>query len=127
MFNGLAKLFVSPDCDCAITPPTVKSSTIVTSSVKSIVIAEVPGAPDTFTLPVVPIKLTASVDPSLPVNVIIPVVGAAGAIVPAVTGNVYVVSKPPTKFATVIALFSVSLRSYIRSSSSAAGVAPKFV
>ena len=95
MSNSLAKLFVSSVWDCVITPPTVRSSTIITSSVKSIVIAPaIPVAePATSILPVVPVKVTVFLTPEpVPpaVKDIIPVVGAPGATTPEVVGNVYV-------------------------------------
>ena len=71
-------------------PKTSILPTIETLSVKSTVIVEAPGLPATSILPVVPTKVTRSVEPSEPVKVILPDFGSEAD--PVLTGNVYVVS-----------------------------------
>ena len=89
MLRSLAKLFVSRVWVCVITPPTVKSSTIVTSSGKSTVILPLlPTVSVIAILPVVPKKVTEDFTPD-------PVPPAVKFIIaeleaPAATGNVYV-------------------------------------
>ena len=75
MLSGLARLFVSLAWVCAITPPTVKSSIIVTSSVKATLSSDAPILV-TAVWPVVPEIVTSSSVLLLPVSLIAVPVGA---------------------------------------------------